>query len=656
MTRIQVMRMHAVALCAAGLFSVSAAPAAAISLKNGDFDHEQSGREWSMPKAWAIEHGVGRAGTAALVWENGDPKYYAFPSQRIKVVPGNIFRFGGWAKVERGKIRKPRIMLEYFDANGKWIDNVSAAEVVDNLPDKKGWVRYEGKAIIPRGAAFANFSAVVVRGCTGRVLFDDFTLEKLPEAPLVYLQSSAHRDTFAAEDGEIMFVAMLRLNLVENALSDYSCEYGYVNAAGERVAARVSDFDGDAARFSIPAAEMAMGRQDVRFRLRCRGETAGKLKLAVTRVEKPPVRRFGIDRCGRATIAGKKFFPLGMYTNWEMTEADIRRWKEAPFNYTTHYCRLTREDLDRFAAAGTYVVTDVRHLVLGYDHMARGTATIEESRAGFERYLSGLASHPAFMGWYLVDEAPVNQIPGVIRTNELLHEIAPDYLSYFVTDKPQTIRDAMPAADVFGVDPYPVGGHITDIALCSKWAEMCREGTFGFRPMWHVPQYFDWNWYPESKNRPGPVYCPTREEMANMTWQGIAAGANGICGYTFSAFQERGEREHPERKEECDRLWKDICAVAREVKSTERVLLGEDVNVAFKGLPDNLVTRAYRLDGEDYLLLVNRTRNSVAAELSPERGGCKSLSVLCGAGVEPYGGRLRVSLPGLGYAFVRLCF
>ena len=649
------MRTHVVAFCVVGLFSVVATAESSL-LVNGGFDQMTVGKEWNLPKAWSIEQGAGRNGTAALVWENDDPKNYAFPSQRFKVVPGNVFRFGGWAKVERGKVRRPRILLEYFDASGKWLGNVDSAEVVDNDPDKKGWIRYEGEIAMPRGTAYANFSAVVGRGRTGRVLFDDFTLEKLPEKPLVYLQSSAHHDSFTAEDGEISFVAMLRLNLVENSLSDYSCDYGYVNDKGERMAVRVADFSGDAARFSIPAAKMAMGRQEVRFRLRLKGETAGKLRLAVTRTEKPVARRFGIDRSGRATIAGKRFFPLGMYTNWEMTEADIRRWQEAPFNYTTHYCRLTREDLDRFAAAGTYVVTDVRHLVLGYDHMARGTATIEESRAGFERYLSGLAFHPAFMGWYLVDEVPVNQIPGVIRTNELLHEIAPDHISYFVTDKPNTIREAMPAADVFGVDPYPVGGHITDIALCSKWAEMCRDATFGMRPMWHVPQYFDWNWYPESKNRPWPVYCPTREEMANMTWQGIAAGANGICGYTFSAFQERGAREHPERREECDRLWKDICAVVREVKSIEQVLLGEDVNVAFKGMPDNLVARAYRLNGEDYLLLVNRTRNPVAAELLPERCGCKSLSVLCGTGVALAGGSLRVAFPSLGYAFVRLGF
>ena len=88
----------------------------------------------------------------------------------------------------------------------------------------------------------------------------------------------------------------------------------------------------------------------------------------------------------------------------------------------------------------------------------------------------------------------------------------------------------------------------------------------------------------------------------------------------------------------------------------EPVLLGEDFKVAFNGLPDNLVARAYRLNGEDYLLLVSRTRNPVAAELLPERGGCKSLSVLCGSGVESDDGCLRVSFAGLGYAFVRMAY
>ena len=640
---------------AAGVILAASASLAADSiLVNGNFDQMPLGKGWNLPKAWSVNPKVGRNGTAALVWENDDPKHYAFPNQRFKVSPGAVLRFGGWTKVERGSIRKPGIGIEYFDKDGKWLNNVYAAEVVDNDPDKKGWVRYEGEVTLPGEATSAHIIAVLGRGRTGRVLFDDLTVERLPDVPLVYLQSSVHHNSFTAADGDISFVACLRLNLAVNGLTDYSCDYGYVNAEGKRVMGSVSDFDATVAKFAIPASRMALGSQEVRFRLRLKGETVGKLGLKVTRTEKPVNRRFGIDRSGRATVSGKRFFPLGMYTSWEMTEADIRRWQEAPFNYTTHACRLTREDLDRFAAVGTYVVTDVHHLVLGYDHVAHGTATIEQSREGFMRYLNGLAAHPAFMGWYLVDEIPVNQIPGVIRTNELLHEIAPDHLSYFVTDKPQSIREAMPAADVFGVDPYPVGGHATNMFFCSTWAEQCRTGTFGFRPMWHVPQYFDWYWYPEGRSRPYPVRCPTREEMSNMTWQGIAAGANGICGYTFGVFQERGMRAHPERKEECDRLWKDICAVAHEVKKMESVLLGDDIELPFSDLPKDLVARAYRLKGVDYLLIVNRDRNHVVADLTLSKPGCCDLSTQCGKGVSLVGGKLHVDFEGLGYAFVRL--
>ena len=63
---------------------------------------------------------------------------------------------------------------------------------------------------------------------------------------------------------------------------------------------------------------------------------------------------------------------------------------------------------------------------------------------------------------------------------------------------------------------------------------------------------------------------PTREEIRSMTWQAVAAGANGIIYYYFADAYRRGTT-----KEESARRWADVCAVAREMKEKEPTLLSE---------------------------------------------------------------------------------
>ena len=644
------------AIWLAGILSVAAATVASADVEtrfvNGDFESAPDGKGWSIPKAWAVVSGVGRNGSKALVWENADPDYYGFPFQQMDVEPGSCFRFGCWLKVERGNQGAvPTVQIDWSDADGKWMSAVSARRVVDNDPHTQGWSRYEGKVTIPAGAATAKFLVFLPRKSTGRVLFDDLTLEPIPEEPLVYLQCGAYRNSFTAKDGDIRFAAMLRLNLIRNRLSDYACEASFVDSSGAKVVRPVTDFDAERALFTIPAASFAAGRQEVVMRLRLKGRVVAERRRAVTCTADPVARRISVDGAGRVLLDGRRFFPLGLYTNAGMSPSDYEILAQAPVNFTTMYGDVSRETLDRFAKIGTYVCADVRNLIYGYNYSAvSAMRSFDESRAAFAKKAKELASHPNFFGWYLVDEVPLDQAHFVTAANELLQELDPDHPTYAVTDKPHHIRELLPTFDAVGVDPYPVGGWKRDLTIASGWAEQCREAMFGFRPMWHVPQMFNWHWYGEKGvvDYKSTARLPTRREMANMTWQAIAAGANGICGYSFGSILRHGS------KAERDKFWPDVCWVLREVKAMEDVLLADDIALPVRNLPKTLVARAYRLDGVDHLLIVNRTFESVAATLDLDKGACASLETLCGEGVYRDGDRLEVIFDGLGYAFLRL--
>ena len=624
-----------------------------IKLVNGDFEASPNGAAWSIPKAWSIVPGAGRNGSKALVWDNDDPKHYAFPIQQLVAEPGARFCFRAWVKAERGDIAelRPQVDIDWSDANGTWMSASSAFRVVDNDPNTKGWSRYEGMLTFPAGAATAKFLCYLPRGKVGRVLFDDFELEQIPDEPLVYLQCGAYRNAFTAADGDIRFAAMLRLNTIRNKLSDYTCEAVYTDANGAKAVLPVTDIDAERALFALPAAQFALGRQEVVLRLSLKGKVIAETKRAVTRTAQPIRRRVSVDKANRVLIDGRRFFPLGMYTNRGMTPEDFELWAQAPLNFTTMYGGVDREKLDRFAKTGTYVCPDVRGLIYGYSYSAVSQfKNFDESREAFRKKVEELASHPNFFGWYLVAEVPLSQAPFVTAANELLQELDPDHPTYAVTDKPHHIRELLPTFDAVGMDPYPVGGWKRDMTIASGWAEECRAAMFDFRPMWHVPQYFNWHWYSEKNvtDYKSTAILPTRREMANMTWQAIAAGANGICGYSFGSIRKNGG------KAEQAKFWPDVCRVLREVKSMEAVLLGDDIALPFKDLPKKLVARAYRLDGIDYLLIVNRTAENAAATLELPKGAYASIETRCGEGVYLDGNQLKVIFDGLGYAFLKL--
>lgn len=646
------MTRHGMCFWAATALTAFAFAEAGIKLENGNFESAGNGG-WDLPKGWSIVSGAGRNGSKALVWDNEDPQHYTFPHYQMSAEPGARFRFRGWVKAERGTLTDlaPHVDIDWSDAQGTWMSSSSAHRIVDNDPNTRGWSRYEGVVTFPKGAATAKFLCYLPRGKTGRVLFDDLELEQIPDEPLVYLQCAAYRNAFTAADGDIRFAAMLRLNTIRNQLSDYTAEVLFKDANGAAVRRPVTGFDDERAVFALPAAELAMGRQDVVFRLRLKGQTVAEAKRAVTRTAEPIRRRITIDKSRRVLIDGRRFFPLGMYTNRGMKPEEFELWAQAPLNFTTMYGGVDLQTLDRFAKTGTYVCADVRGLIYGYNYSAVSAfKSFDESRAAFREKVAEIAARPNFFGWYLVDEVPLSQVPFVTAANELLQELDPDHPTYAVTDKPDHIRELLPTFDAVGMDPYPVGGWKRDMTIASGWAELCREAMFDFRPMWHVPQLFNWNWYrqPGIDDYKSTANLPTRREMANMVWQGIAAGANGICGYSFGSMRKNS------KPAEQAKFWPDVCWVLREVKSMEPVLLADDIDLPIGNLPKTLVARAYRLDGVDHLLLVNRTAENVVATLDLPKGAYASTAIACGEGVYQDGNQLKVIFDGLGYAFLKL--
>jgi hypothetical protein len=144
---------------------------------------------------------------------------------------------------------------------------------------------------------------------------------------------------------------------------------------------------------------------------------------------------------------------------------------------------------------------------------------------------------------------------------------------------------------------------------------------------------------------------PTRQEMANMTWQGIACGANGIISYSYSTIRKNTKGD------EFEKAWGDTCDVAHEVKKMEDVLLSDDVTEEFaegcKALSKYLPVRFYRHEGRIWMLAVNATREAMRSKIDMPLP-CRNLATALGGGASlaPDGKSIVLDLPPMGYAFI----
>ena len=135
-----------------------------------------------------------------------------------------------------------------------------------------------------------------------------------------------------------------------------------------------------------------------------------------------------------------------------------------------------------------------------------------------------------------------------------------------------------------------------------------------------------------------------------MTWQGIAAGANGIVMFSYEAI-----RRNLKDKAEFERTWAEVVAVAREVAKFAPLVMADDLAVTAEGLPKEIVARAWRQGDNDYYLLVNRFRTAAKGSLALPCGASEiRTAVGSGVGLSADGRSLECDFAPLGYAIVRV--
>lgn len=589
--------------------------------------------------------GVGRNGSRGLVYENRDPDFYSFPTQKLDVEPGCCYAFEVWVKTEglKGDESGATVCMEWSGRDGKWLGG-AYADGVRGTSD--GWQKVQGcTRAIPTNAVRVSIAPYVRRGMTGKAWFDDLKVSRHYPPLVSAVSASCYRNTSAG--GPVTFFAGLALGEA-GVNAQEVCGTFVLQPEGGKLARRAKPdaLTHDCATLSMDASDLPAGDYAVSFELATQdGVSKGRAETRFRRVVKLPERTAYIDAHRRLIVEGKPFFPLGMY--WSgVKEPELETYSKSPFNCLMPYGSPTTNQMDACHARGLKVIYSIKDFYSGTRWAPTGMKTAADEFAEIKKRTALFRNHPALIAWYINDEMPLAMVERLAARQRLMEELDPDHPTWVVLYQYDQVRSYISTFDVIGTDPYPVPEKPAGTAL--QWTRVTRDQTYNTRAVWQVPQVFDWGAYRKGTARE-KARAPTLAEMRSMAWQCVAAGANGLVFYSFFDLYKMKDRDPFEKR------WLEVCAMAAEIKRYIPVLLSDEPAplVTCDG-PASVEVRVWRSGADIYLLAVNGAPEPVTAAVSIA-GGCKGVHAEFGNAPERKDdGRLLYTLLPLEPVMVRL--
>lgn len=552
--------------------AVSSAVEAAPLVANPGFESvsdAQVAERWGAnPAVYSRDQQVRRSGSASLRYKNDDPNRYSLCSQKVDWKPGAKYRFSVWVKTQNieGEDSGATICVEWCDAEGKWLGGRYPSGVRGN----SDWRRVEGVARVPENVTRVTLKCYVRKGMTGTAWFDDVCVERIVDPPLrTNLLAPLYRGRIDAhQPREIRLRA--RLNLVD-----------YDVAPGElRLAVRLVDESGQAHHkaevrwgagedaehvdATLPARDLPEGRYELVATLHGPdGEPLDEHRHSIHRVPDDFKPTCYIDAHRRLIVEGEPFFPLGMYFGG-VKEDDLATFADSRFNCLMAYGSPTAQQMDVIHRHGLKVIYSIKDFYAGSRWCPGFIKSEADEEPAVRQRVRMARDHPALLAWYLNDELPLSYVPRLEAHQRWVAEEDPDHPTWVVLYQYNQVAEYLRTFDVIGTDPYPIGRKPPSMA--AEWtAEVVRQVDRA-RPIWQVPQVFNWGNYRADDAGAENHRSPTAAEMRSMAWQCICEGATGLVFYSFYDLKRNSDVPFEEQ-------WSRLKQVVAEIDRFAPVLL-----------------------------------------------------------------------------------
>ena len=425
---------------------------------------------------------VGRNGSRGLVFENDDPDFYSFPSQKLDVQRGCCYAYEVWVKTEnlKGSESGATVCLEWY-ADNQYLGGAYAEGVCGT---SEGWQRVHGVTrLIPTHATRVSVAPYVRKGMTGKAWFDDLKVTRFYPPMISALSASCYRHTVAA--GPLTITAGLALDPCGVNPLEVDGAFALKTADGNVVRhARPDTLTSDRAVLKIDASTLPVGEYDVLFTLsRKDGAAKESVAMKLSRVEKLPERKVYIDAHRRLIVENKPFFPLGMY--WSgVKDKELDIYAKGPFNCLMPYGSPTTNQMDACYAHGLKVIYSIKDFYSGTRWAPAGMKTEENEVAEIKRRMALHRNHPALIAWYTNDELPVSMVDRLAARQRLMEDLDPDHPTWADLYQYDQIDAYLQTFDVVGTDPYPLPEKPVGMAL--TWTRSTRDLSYRTRAVWQV--------------------------------------------------------------------------------------------------------------------------------------------------------------------------
>ncbi len=275
-------------------------------------------------------------------------------------------------------------------------------------------------------------------------------------------------------------------------------------------------------------------------------------------------------------VNGEPFFPLGIVGS-ASPDAEL---SQTPFNLVLASPGSAGliTFLDRCYAAGVMGLADLSESLR--IHVPAAAASVADH----------LKTHPSVLGWLLCDEPdgeahPVPPPEVRLARRRLIEAVG--------TDRPVLLRLTSEALSGFyqyqGLSDVllvsvggPVGQDPLDVTTVTHALSRARQPLKGRAPVWLVLHL-----------REGTARDLEPIELSALTYMGVAHGARGILWEPFDYFTQRPE------------LWKELLALAGELKELTPVLVGPTVNIITGTNKTTMHGTVRRHQDKLFLIIVN---------------------------------------------------
>ena len=508
------------------------------------------------------------SGQRALTYENSDPHAYILSSQDIPLQVGKAYEVSVWVRTEgvEGPESGATICLEWYDADGKWL----GGHYPEGVKGTSGWQQLRSRSgRIPEGAAGCHVTCYLRPGMTGKAWWDDVEVRQWRQPLLqTLLLEPNYRGEVTSQTKALELSAQLDVQDWDVGLGDLLLQANLVRRRdGAVVRTREVEPAAVETMVRLPARGLEPGPYELQVAAVRRGGgaelAADAWPVRVLARDQQRGRKSYVDEHNRLIRDGEPFLPLGMYWG-EINGADLRIYADSPFNCLMPYAAPTQEQMNLAEASGLKVIYTVKDIYHGSQWAPEGINTIGAERAWIEDKAQRFRDHPALLAWYLNDELPVEYMERLNAHQQWLEELDPNHPTWVVLWQVGEVRQYARSFDAIGTDPYPIPEESARRA--GTWARMTVEAVCDRRPVWMVPQVFDWACYRETEEAKRGLRPPTLAEMRSMTWQCIAEGARGLVYYSF--FDIKRDTVVP-----FDVQWPLVKQVAAEVRDLIPVIL-----------------------------------------------------------------------------------